>query len=337
MNQQKQERLSVTLAVLMHAALAALLLIGLSWKNQEPPPVQAELWQASDASSATVPKLEPTKPEPKPEPTPEPKPIKPEPEPPAAKLAPKPPKVIEPSAADIALQKKKEEERRKEEAKRIAEEKKRQETKKLAEEKAKREAEKAKKEAEQRKLAEEKQKHDDERKKKLAEAEKKKEIDRTLREAEEQKLAERLRADQIARMQQTAPETKSRQEVSRQGSQQGSREGNSAQGLSAGVGGQGNSLDASYAARLRAAIRANTVFGQAVNGNPRAEFTVSLSANCEVLQVRLKSSSGNKSWDDAAERAISRTTPFPKPSSGSCPGSMLISHQPKDGSKDGMM
>ena len=89
---------------------------------------------------------------------------------------------------------------------------------KLAEEKAKREAEKAKKEAEQRKLAEEKQKHDDERKKKLAEAEKKKEIDRTLREAEEQKLAERLRADQIARMQQTAPETKSRQEVSRQGS-----------------------------------------------------------------------------------------------------------------------
>lgn len=50
MNQQKQERLSVTLAVLMHAALAALLLIGLSWKNQEPPPVQAELWQADRKS-----------------------------------------------------------------------------------------------------------------------------------------------------------------------------------------------------------------------------------------------------------------------------------------------
>ncbi|NBO04099.1 MAG: TonB C-terminal domain-containing protein [Betaproteobacteria bacterium] len=85
------------------------------------------------------------------------------------------------------------------------------------------------------------------------------------------------------------------------------------------------------------AIRANTVFGQSFTGNPRAEFTVSLSAACEVLQVRLKSSSGNKSWDEAAERAINRTTPFPKPPSGSCPGSMLISHQPRDGSKEGMM
>ena len=337
MNQQKQERLSVTLAVLMHAALAALLLIGLSWKNKEPPPVQAELWQASDAPSATVPKLEPTKPEPKPEPKQEPKPIKPEPEPPAAKLVPKPPKVIEPSAADIALQKKKEEERRKEEAKRLAEEKKRQETKKLAEEKAKRELEKTKKEAEQRKLAEEKQKQDDERKKKLADAEKKKDAERKLREAEEEKLAERLRADQIARMQQTTPDTRPRQDSARQGNLGGSREGNSAQGLSAGAGGQGSSLDASYAAKLRAAIRANTVFGQNTSGNPRAEFAVSLSTSCEVLQVRLKSSSGNKSWDEAAERAISRTTPFPKPPSGSCPSSMLISHQPKDGPREGMM
>ncbi|NDA92819.1 MAG: TonB C-terminal domain-containing protein [Betaproteobacteria bacterium] len=100
---------------------------------------------------------------------------------------------------------------------------------------------------------------------------------------------------------------------------------------------QSASFDASYAAKLRAAIRANTVFGQSFTGNPRAEFTVSLSAACEVLQVRLKSSSGNKSWDEAAERAINRTTPFPKPPSGSCPGSMLISHQPRDGSKEGMM
>ncbi len=341
MNEQKQRRLSITLAVLMHAALAALLLIGLSWKNKEPPPVQAELWQASDAPSVAnarveAPKSE-LKPEPKPEPTSVPKPIKPEPEPPAAKLAPNAPKVVEPTAADIALQKKKEQERRQEEAKRLAEEKKRQETKKLAEEKAKREAEKAKKESEQRKLAEEKQKQDDERKKKLADIEKKKQAERKLREAEEEKLAERLRADQIARMQQTTPDTRSRQDSARQSNPGGSRDGNSAQGLSAGAGGQGNSIDAGYAAKLRAAIRANTVFGQSFTGNPRAEFTVSLSAACEVLQVRLKSSSGNKSWDEAAERAINRTTPFPKPPSGSCPGSMLISHQPRDGSKEGMM
>ncbi|HAB46922.1 MAG TPA: hypothetical protein DCE31_01185, partial [Lautropia sp.] len=139
------------------------------------------------------------------------------------------------------------------------------------------------------------------------------------------------------RMQQTTPDTRSRQDSARQSNPGGSRDGNSAQGLSAGAGGQGNSIDAGYAAKLRAAIRANTVFGQSFTGNPRAEFTVSLSAACEVLQVRLKSSSGNKSWDEAAERAINRTTPFPKPPSGSCPGSMLISHQPRDGSKEGMM
>ena len=334
MDQQKRERLSITLAVLMHAVLAAFLLIGLSWKNKEPPPVQAELWQASD--TAVVPSTKTQ--EPRPEPKPEPNPMKPEPEPPMVRPMPKAvPKVIEPSAADIALQKKKEQERRKEEAKRLAEERKRLEEKKLAADKAKREADKAKKDAEARKLAELKQKEEVERKKKQDEAEQRKAAERKQREAEEQKLAERLRADQIARMQQTAPDTKSRQETARPGSVNGSREGNSTQGASAGVGGQGNSLDAGYLMRLRKAIRDNTVFNQAVSGNPRAEFTVNLSGSCEVLQVRLKSSSGNRSWDEAAERAISRTTPFPKPPSGTCPGSMLISHQPKDVAKEGMM
>lgn len=336
MDEQKQKRISITLAVLMHAALAAFLLIGLSWKNQEPPPVQAELWLATEAAKAPNPKPE----EPRNELAAEPVKPKPEvaPEAPEAKLIPRPPpKVVEPRAADIALQKKKEEEHRKEEAKRLAEERKRQEAKKLAEDKAKREAEQSKKASEQRKLAEEKQMQEEERKKKLAQAEAKKESERKQREAEEEKLAERWRADQIARMQQTAPDSKSRQDATKKGSPQGSREGNSAQGLAAGAGGQGSSLDAGYAARLRAAIRANTVFAQSLTGNPRAEFNVSLSAACEVLQVRLTSSSGNKSWDEAAERAISRTTPFPRPPSGSCPSSMVISHQPKDGSRDGMM
>ncbi|NCX12289.1 MAG: hypothetical protein EBW73_05610 [Betaproteobacteria bacterium] len=126
MDEQKQKRISITLAVLMHAALAAFLLIGLSWKNQEPPPVQAELWLATEAAKAPNPKPE----EPRNELAAEPVKPKPEvaPEAPEAKLIPRPPpKVVEPKAADIALQKKKEEEHRKEEAKRLAEERKRQE------------------------------------------------------------------------------------------------------------------------------------------------------------------------------------------------------------------
>jgi colicin import membrane protein len=297
---------------------------------------QAELWQASDAPSATVPKLEPTKPEPKPEPKQEPKPIKPEPEPPAAKLVPKPPKVIEPSAADIALQKKKEEERRKGEAKRIADEKKRQEAKQLAEEKAKREAEKAKKEADQRKLAEEKQKQDDERKRNLPM--RKKKTPSASFEKPRNKSSQACACRPNRPYAADGTQTPALDRISaRQGNLGGSREGNSAQGLSAGAGGQGSSLDAGYAGNGGRRFGANTVFGRNTSGNPRAEFAVSLSTSCEVLQVRLKSSSGNNSWDEAAERAISRTTPFPKPPSGSCPSSMLISHQPKDGPREGMM
>lgn len=97
-------------------------------------------------------------------------------------------------------------------------------------------------------------------------------------------------------------------------------------------------LGPGYAATLRAAIRANTVFGRNTIGNPRAEFVVSLSTSCEVLQITMTSSSGNDSWDEAAERAIRTLTPFPKPKSGSsCPSLMLISHQPKDGPRECML
>lgn len=89
---------------------------------------------------------------------------------------------------------------------------------------------------------------------------------------------------------------------------------------------------AHYAFMLRGRIRANTSFNtsELVEGNPRAEFHVTLSPECEVLDVRLKSSSGHTGWDRAAEFSIRSSSPFPKPPSGACPGAMLISHQPKE-------
>lgn len=87
-----------------------------------------------------------------------------------------------------------------------------------------------------------------------------------------------------------------------------------------------------WASILRIRIRANTSFNasELVEGNPRAEFHVTLSPECEVLDVRLKSSSGHTGWDRAAEFSIRSSSPFPKPPSGACPGAMLISHQPKE-------
>jgi colicin import membrane protein len=436
MEARAQRRLAIVLAVLMHLLLAAFLLVGLKWKNQEPEPVQAELWQAIDtrarpedakavaqALAAADPKLNRSPPEPvsAPEPPARAEPQRAEPQradPPPAPKAVAPPKLVEPSAADIAVQKRKEEERRKEEAARLAEEKKRQEAKKLAEERSKKDAEKARREAEERRLAEEKYKLDEEKKKlearKLAEEKAKRDAERKTREAEDEKLAERLRADTIARMQQQIPDTRPRQDTvpdkrprqemvaearprvesaeprakaepaeqrikaepaeqrikaepadtraktepaeprskpepaenrpradnietrakqdpPKTGAPSSAREGNLNQGQASGVGGTGTSADAGYAARIRSAIRANTVFNASgVPGNPQARFLVTLSPSCEVLQVRLEASSGNKAWDEAAERAIARTSPFPRPPAGPCDRSLEISHRPRE-------
>jgi colicin import membrane protein len=98
------------------------------------------------------------------------------------------------------------------------------------------------------------------------------------------------------------------------------------------AGSAGSYVDASYISRLKNMIRSNTVFQtpENMNGNPRAEFIVTLMPDCSVAGVRLKKSSGLKIWDDAAERALSRTTNFPRPPSGACVPSMEITHAPKD-------
>src|SRR5690606_22079241 len=68
------------LALLIHLALVAMLVVGVSWKSSEPPPVIAELWTPAPAMSQPQPQPEP-RPAPKPEPEPAPRP-EPKPEPP---------------------------------------------------------------------------------------------------------------------------------------------------------------------------------------------------------------------------------------------------------------
>lgn len=93
---------SIILAVLVHAALAAFLFIGVKWEMKPPPMLEVDLIgapqpetrPAAPAPRAPEPKPEPPKPEPKPEPPPPPPPPpKPEPKPepkPAPKPEPKP-------------------------------------------------------------------------------------------------------------------------------------------------------------------------------------------------------------------------------------------------------
>ncbi len=60
-------------------------------------------------------------------------------------------------------------------------------------------------------------------------------------------------------------------------------------------------------------IKPNVQAQPNIPGNPEAVFDVTLLPNGELLAVRLRKSSGYKSYDDALERAIFKSSPLPKP------------------------
>ena len=94
----------------------------------------------------------------------------------------------------------------------------------------------------------------------------------------------------------------------------------------------GGRADAGYGARVAAAIRSNTTYQIPANleGNPKAVFSVQLRPDCSVVAVRLRRSSGVAAWDQAAERGIERTDPFPRPTEGACQSELEIVRGPRD-------
>ena len=108
--------LALALAILVQLAFVAVLIFSVHWQNRKPEPVSVELYAPPSKTSVTAPTPEPV-PTPAPQPAPQPPPqAKPEPPPPKPAVVPPPaPKVEKPDtrAADIALKAKQEEERRK--------------------------------------------------------------------------------------------------------------------------------------------------------------------------------------------------------------------------------
>jgi colicin import membrane protein len=114
------------------------------------------------------------------------------------------------------------------------------------------------------------------------------------------------------------------QERIKQLQQQAGAQAGAAEGAKTGV------TDADYVGRLIAVISRNTVFSAGeVDGNPIASFVVDLNPDCSIRSVRLTKSSRASAWDQAAERAIRKTDPFPKPSGGNCPARMDVTHRPQ--------
>jgi colicin import membrane protein len=88
---------------------------------------------------------------------------------------------------------------------------------------------------------------------------------------------------------------------------------------------------ADYSASIRARIRARITFDPArAPNNPEAIFEVTQLSTGQISKVTLKKSSGNLAWDAAVERAIQASTPLPKAADGSVEPLLILSFRPLD-------
>jgi len=87
---------------------------------------------------------------------------------------------------------------------------------------------------------------------------------------------------------------------------------------------------ASYAGRIKAAIKPKIVFADELASNPTAEVEVRAGPDGTILGRRLIKSSNVKEWDEAVLRAIDRTEVLPRDVDGRVPPSLVITFRPRD-------
>lgn len=285
---------SITLAALVHGLLLAFLWVGVQWQSKETSAVEAEVWDMTAREAA-------------------PKPLELSPPEPEAIQPPTPVKVVpreEPQEdPEIALA---------QEKKRLRLEKQKQEADIKAEHEKELKLEKEK-------LAEQKKKAEKLAADKVAaaELEKQKQLDENkqnkqkikAQQAKEQSAFEKLREDNMRRM--------------------------TGQATAAGSGGSGDAAkstgnnrgDPSYAARIAAKVRSNTVFNATDNssGNPTVEYRIELIPDGSLRgPIRKLKSSGVPGFDEAVEKGIEKSVPFPKDKSGNPPDSIVLIYKMKE-------
>lgn len=299
------------MALLVHGLLIVALTFGVSWRSSEPQGVEAELLSALPQLAA--PKVDPAPPpppQPQPQPRPEPQPAPPPPPPPPPKPVEQPP---QPSEAEIAMERARQEklqrekleqqerERRQheEDLKRQREEE--QQRKQREEEKRQRDEERRQREEQQKRQREEDQKRQREEEQKRQRAEELKRQQEEKRAAEEAKRLEQQRKEQLDRMMAQA-------------------------GATAGTGtaAQSSGPSAGYAGRIRAKVKPNIVYPDETPGNPVAEVEVRAAPDGTITGRRLVKSSGVREWDEAVLRAIDRTDTLPKDVDGRMPSPITI-------------
>jgi colicin import membrane protein len=233
--------------------------------------------EAVSAELYAPPPVSAPRPQPKVEPPPEPKPV----------VKPPPPVVEKPDTteADIALKAKREAERRQQQEA---------------------ERERVRQEAEA-KQAEEKRQAD-------ARARQQQELDALKAQADREA---RLRAQAVRESQlraQAERESQMRAQAERE-SQLRAQADQEARGRAAqaAAGAERNKAQLDWIDRIRSRIRPNINIPPDIPGNPEAIFDVVQLPTGEIIDVKLRKSSGVRAYDDAVQRGILKSSPLPKP------------------------
>ena len=356
---------AATLAILVHLALLLCLSWVVKWRDQ---PViltaQAELWAKLPPQTEPEPVPPPPPVEPAPQPAPPPPPPPPakakvEPVKPAPKAEPAPPpKVINDklAEADIAEQKKKAKKLADEQAQKLALEEeaarkqkekdeaeanaRKQKDKEEAEATARKQKEKEEAEANARKQKEKeeteatarKQKEKDDAEAAVRKQKEKEEAEANARKQKEEaarKERERQRKDQEDRIAKIAKESEIKEQtedLKKRIVQKADADSNAPETASKSVGKPSDK----YIASIQAAIRPNITFTDALAGNPAVEIHVRLASDGAIISSAIVNSSGIKSWDTAAMRALDKTERLPKDENGRVPPTMTITLRPRD-------
>jgi colicin import membrane protein len=94
-----------------------------------------------------------------------------------------------------------------------------------------------------------------------------------------------------------------------------------------------NRIDPGYAGRIAAKIKSNMVYIGADNGpdNPTVDFVINLFPDGSLKGAPRKTkSSGVPAFDDAVERAITKSAPYPADKSGNVPSTIPLTYRLKD-------
>jgi len=264
---------ALMLALLVNLLFIAVLVFSVSWQNRKPEAVSAELY--------APPPVNTPRPQPKVEPVQPPK-IEPPPEP---KPVPKPPTPIvekpDTREADIAL-------------------------------KAKRDAEStAQEQAERERVEQERERREAEAKK----VEEKRQADARQRQQQQQLETMRAQAQRETQVRAEAQrETQLRAQAERE-SQMRAQADAEARGRAAqaAAGAARNKSQLDWIDKIRSRIRGNINLPPDIVGNPEAIFDVVQLPTGEIIDVKLRKSSGVRAYDDAVQRGILKSSPLPKP------------------------